>query len=240
MIADGCNECALVGFRSGRCRRRALRLFHYHLSARGDEIEFTEQRENVGAQTSLNGASTNTKPKDSLQRPSSPVRDAPPSRRCARDQRIQALRDLRESRRRVARRIHKRHMRGAARERFDTQRSAARKNVEYADAVEIHPHREPRKDRLARPRRRGPRQQTARCLEPSAMSVSCNNSHRVNIFEALIGRINQRALIKPLKPLASKSRTIDNPFCRTPQVGGVLGNASLHLWRIGEIFATNH
>ncbi len=53
MIADGCNESALVGFRSGRRRRRAFRLFHYYPSARGDELEFTEQCQNVGAHVVL-------------------------------------------------------------------------------------------------------------------------------------------------------------------------------------------
>src|SRR5271167_1300134 len=47
VIADGCNERALVGFGSGRRRGRALRLFHYQPSAGRDEIEFTEQRQHL-------------------------------------------------------------------------------------------------------------------------------------------------------------------------------------------------
>ena len=53
MIADSCNECAFVIIRSGRCRRRAFRLFHYHPSAGGDEIQFTKQRQNFRAHVVL-------------------------------------------------------------------------------------------------------------------------------------------------------------------------------------------
>src|SRR5271156_3660988 len=88
---------------------------------------------------------------------------------------------------------------GAAGERLDSQRAAAGENIEHAHAVEVHPHREPRKNRLARARRGWPREQAARRLEPPAVSVSGNNSHRVSFFKAF-----------RLSPLASNSRTIDN------------------------------
>ncbi len=53
MIAEGCNQHALVGFRSGRRRGCALRLFDYHPSAGCDEIEFTKLRKNVSTNVVL-------------------------------------------------------------------------------------------------------------------------------------------------------------------------------------------
>ena len=53
MIAEGCNQHALVRFGSGRRRRCALRLFDYHPSAGCDEVEFPKQRKNVSTDVVL-------------------------------------------------------------------------------------------------------------------------------------------------------------------------------------------
>ena len=160
--------------------------------------------------SSLNGASTKTRSNDSRPRPSSPSARRTSAADDARAIGKFELCQVGANRRgRVARGIDKGYVSGAARERLDSERAAAGENIEHARAVEIDPHRESRKNRLARPRRGRPRQQTARRLEPAAVSMSRNNSHRVRLFEAFRDRDSRL-------PLASKSRTIDNPFCPTP------------------------
>lgn len=76
----------------------------------------------------------------------------------------------------LARRIDKRCASCTARQRFDTERAAAGKNVENVDAFEVKARRDCRKNRRSSPRRRGTGFQTARRLDSSAVGFSGNYS----------------------------------------------------------------
>jgi len=76
----------------------------------------------------------------------------------------------------LARRIDKRRAGCSARQRFDTERAAACKNIEDVDAFEVKARRDCRKNRRSSPRRRGTGFQTARRLESSAVGFSGNYS----------------------------------------------------------------
>ena len=143
MITDRCNRYALVTDGCRRRFRRALRLFHDYPSARRYKVEIAEQSQNFRAHVVFEGSID----ENQIERVVRSAELAESSSHIGDDHARMIdeseLGEIGANRSRgVARGIHERDVRGATRERFDSERAAAGENVEHADTSEIHPHRE--------------------------------------------------------------------------------------------------